>query len=306
MNPDEDFTPEDEIERYPIDLNADPYSIPAEDWLLTRRAVLLSPILSGTPLVSPPPTQLDDRRILLGETDVIEGFDYENRVLRSAETAGPPYFLAPIFEKNGAQFTKPHARSLVDPAPPPNVAFAVNQHILPNCATFKVEWCLDPASTFVNNRLDGENKIYWIDQGAPYDITGPPPTERFPQLQSLFLALDDAVAQSAVDDSKRSDAMTQLLQEQLGFADRTFRYSLVERFGDPASPWRSATQWIEWPEDPPRLNTAVFGGRRGQPPNDVKEDIFPRALRITIDAYDALGRLERPIRHVMILPVGKI
>ncbi|MGB0716894.1 MAG: hypothetical protein ACPGXK_13510, partial [Phycisphaerae bacterium] len=61
-----------------------------------------------------------------------------------------------------------------------------------------------------------------------------------------------------------------------------------------------------WPTNPPRLHTAVFGGRRGQSPNDVGEDIFPRALRITIDVYDNLGRLDNPVRHVMIIPVGKI
>jgi len=36
----------------------------------------------------------------------------------------------------------------------------------------------------------------------------------------------------------------------------------------------------------------------------VPDPMFPAALRITIDLYDQDGRLERPVRHVMIIPVG--
>ncbi len=37
---------------------------------------------------------------------------------------------------------------------------------------------------------------------------------------------------------------------------------------------------------------------------DNSTPIFPRALRITVDLFDDNDRFERPVRHVMILPVG--
>ena len=35
------------------------------------------------------------------------------------------------------------------------------------------------------------------------------------------------------------------------------------------------------------------------------DPIFPVALRITVELFDDAGRLERPIRHVMVIPVGE-
>jgi hypothetical protein len=33
--------------------------------------------------------------------------------------------------------------------------------------------------------------------------------------------------------------------------------------------------------------------------------VFPAALRITVDVYDAERRLPLPTRHVMVIPVGE-
>ena len=64
-----------------------------------------------------------------------------------------------------------------------------------------------------------------------------------------------------------------------------------------------------WPELAPdaRPNLIVFGAARrrfGTVDEEVPEDIFPGALRITIDVYDNQGRLQRPMRHVIVVPVG--
>jgi hypothetical protein len=40
-------------------------------------------------------------------------------------------------------------------------------------------------------------------------------------------------------------------------------------------------------------------------PEVAPDPLFPKALRITVDVYDAANRLHYPIRHVMVLPVGK-
>ena len=56
-----------------------------------------------------------------------------------------------------------------------------------------------------------------------------------------------------------------------------------------------------------RPNTVFFGAaRRNVNTGDVvSEDIFPSALRITIDVFDSERRLERPTRHVIVAQVGK-
>ena len=38
--------------------------------------------------------------------------------------------------------------------------------------------------------------------------------------------------------------------------------------------------------------------------NTIPDPMFPGALRITVEVYDNRGRLDRPIRHVMVIPVG--
>ncbi len=38
---------------------------------------------------------------------------------------------------------------------------------------------------------------------------------------------------------------------------------------------------------------------------DEPDLFFPRALRITVDLYDEAGEFDKPIRHVMVLPVGE-
>jgi prepilin-type N-terminal cleavage/methylation domain-containing protein len=52
------------------------------------------------------------------------------------------------------------------------------------------------------------------------------------------------------------------------------------------------------PGSPPDLSTRTTHAFLSNDP------LFPKALRITVDVYDNLSRLARPIRHVMIIPVG--
>jgi hypothetical protein len=97
-------------------------------------------------------------------------------------------------------------------------------------------------------------------------------------------------------------------------------YSLADRFGgpqlqdDPAyAPYYDPNcAWDPLAADD-RPNLVVFGAARRNPWPDlssaaddefVAEDIFPGALRITMDVYDGERRLDRPVRHVMVVPVG--
>jgi hypothetical protein len=90
-----------------------------------------------------------------------------------------------------------------------------------------------------------------------------------------------------------------------------YAYSLADRFrgptledNPPGEPWDElgASQR----RHDRRPNLILFGAhRRHVETNEVvPEDIFPHALRITVDLYDKGRRLDRPIRHVMVVSVG--
>ncbi len=279
--------------------NTTTYRIPAEDWHLASRRVLVS---HGSATLTPSAATLDDPLILLGATDVVENFNYEMRVLRPS--TGWPLYWPEIL--NDTESGKPYLRSELDLTPPPTVAYGVNQFFLPRCASFKVEWCLDPQSDFVGGRLDGEKEILWFDPGdSPSD-----PDEDADPLRSLRTAIAEALAQGDID---REGRLTDLLEKPLGGYGKRYAdpgavgggiefYSLEERFGGamPGGSW-------------PPLDLAVFTARRTKPADPLNptappeygpEDIFPAALRITIDIYDRERRLERPIRHVIVAPVG--
>jgi hypothetical protein len=80
-----------------------------------------------------------------------------------------------------------------------------------------------------------------------------------------------------------------------------FPYSLQWRFRDfVADP--------DWPsiEEDGGARTVVFNATRRLATEEIAQDeIFPAALRITVDVYDGAGRLDRPVRHVMVIPVGQ-
>ena len=46
-------------------------------------------------------------------------------------------------------FSSSPARCELDPTPPPQLPNGLGHYFLPNCASFKVEWALDPHSDFV-------------------------------------------------------------------------------------------------------------------------------------------------------------
>ncbi len=306
-------------------------AVPAAQWHLARRSVLLLP---NNPPVPPttPLTSLDDPRLLECQTDVfqpeavgaVRNFRYEDDVLRpqlSPTTGlpiGEPWFLPAIFGNVAmpyAQWRHPFARSRLDPSPPALYANRIGDYLLPSCASFKVEWTLNPRSEFVAGRLDGTNETYWFNPGwvDPAHPTGP---------SDPLKALDDKIKElkSKTDDaSKRLYAeLYSLLNDR--FFDGSFnpatglpyQYSLSDRFRGRVGPQGDPKAWDQLAPDKNRPNLVVFTATRPAPPppagtpasEPVLDPMFPGALRITIDVFDKERRLDRPIRHVMVIPIG--
>ncbi|MBU0718463.1 MAG: hypothetical protein KJ749_09470, partial [Planctomycetes bacterium] len=182
------------------------------------------------------------------------------------------------------------ARSQLDLTPPPQLADRLANYFLPNCASFKVEWALDPNSDFVGGLLEPsdaagdnwrESGVFWFDPGAADPL----------------VSVEDVIA-----DPKVNSERGQRLEELIRYSRAGASYSIRERF--------TTVGPVEWRDhgfgDDDRANLAVFAASR-RDTNDVvvPEEIFPAALRITVDMFDREGRLERPIRHVMVIPVGE-
>lgn len=302
--------------------------VPAEQWHLARRSVLILPKYEATPALIPPVLALDDLRVLKGETDIIAkfkpssgpivDFSYESFVLtpwdKSTESQ---WFLPPIFEHRAL----PYARSQLDVTPPPLYAERLAHYMLPRCASFKVEWSLNPRSDFVAGRLDGLHEVLWFDPGVAVTATDGP-------LKPLFDAIERIRNHPRYDPNFPSP-IEGLWDDKTLHPDGLPPYSLVERFhgGNPDLP--TIADGLGFRDQRPNLvaftatrahvdNTRYFDPppsdpRRGRepyrqpPPADapnVTDDIFPSALRITVDVYDNQRRLDRPMRHVMVIPVG--
>ncbi len=326
---DGDPTPDDEIERFPSDPTVY-YSLPAEGWHLARRVVHLlsadSPPPASVPKWADATTRnldeddghphidlLGNPAILMGKTDVMAEFDYEQWVITPMDVdsnittsewrySWPEVLNVP--DPPGAAVS-PFARSMLDPSPPARLADRLGHYFMPNCASFKVEWALDPASDFVGGRLessgdpDGRRQVFWFDPGAERPLA---------TLEDFFLGAH----------TSQYTELRELFEDALG-GDYDFNgggaintnqtYSLKDRFGGGSN---YDSLWHSDPfSSPGRPNVAVFAAQRrraaasGSTPGEpMPEDVFPIALRITVDLFDNLQRLERPIRHVMILPVG--
>ena len=167
-----------------------------------------------------------------------------------------PFPTAPAYDPPPGTLIPWFARSQMDLDPPPTQARRLGHYMLPNCASFKVEWLLeDPVA-----RELGE--LIWID---PIDPKG--------SLEALKQLTDDYEIEPKFD-------------------------ALIEKHFDPTD-----NNERFYPEEVG--SNHIFYANVLQDDVAVPDPLFPRALRVTIDVYDRAGRLERPIRHVMILRVGE-
>lgn len=290
--------------------------VPAEDWHLARRGVLLmSAPATRDPSdpaedfgVHPEKMSPEDYSLLLqGVVDVNGWFSFDEWVMPDVEAA-QPWFLPKIFPRK-PYVPQPYERSQLDPTPPARLADRLGHYFLPDCASFKVEWTLDPRSEFVDGRLDGVDEIYWFDPGL-YDPDKPQIEN---PLKELIVARDAAAAawRDAKDAQLKQRLETRyrnldsLLEQRTLHPDEMPAYSLSDRFLG-RTVLDDAESWSEVGPDG-RPNTVVFGAARRNVNTGVlvPEDVFPDALRITIDVFDKERRMERPIRHVIVAQVGK-
>lgn len=334
--------------------------LPASSWHLARREVHLIP--SDVPSLHPalPATQLaldwlstsvfgpQDRPgvgpglasddLLTGAIDIVVNFDYTSMVkqIDLSLVSGPyapvansvkkanGWMLPWVFGRDG-RATNPMARSELDTTPPPTLASRLGQYMLPNCASFKVEFSLNPRSDFVAGRLDGVNEILWIDLGHTEDPVGQTNAADDDSLSSIQEALDRATANNQTTLETRLQDLLQSVETRADGA----KYSLWERirggafaaksppsgYGD-FEPWDSLTDALDG-TNTNRANTQVFAATRpvhsdlttgavtaSDLDNVVPDPVFPSAIRITIDVFDPQRRLGRPTRYVIIAPVG--
>lgn len=305
---------------------------PAQNWHLARRSVLLLPTSSPgcyPPSITPTIDKLDDLRLLEASSDFVcfDGrdvgnnfppFTVENHILlpqwdpTTGAPLGAPWFPPAIFGRVAQAYGNwfnPLKRSRMDPTPPPTLASRLAHYMLPRCASFKVEWSLNPRSEFVDGRLGGVGEVFWFDPGDPADAV--------PSSDPLR-ALGDRVAGlkqggSCPPEDQTCFKLESLLNTRTTHLDGGF-YSLSDRFRTNGFPGADPEAWN--PIAPasashPPGNLVLFAASRPlqpQLPNErvvVPDDVFPSALRITVDLFDKDRRLDKPIRHVMVIPVGE-
>ncbi len=273
----------------------------AQNWHLARRSVVL--------MSQPPPASVDppwvswltgtnglhDPTLLTGESDVVGNFDFDLYMLQPGGFpggGGPPFYWPDVFNNSN-----PLLRSQLALLPPAKLANRLGHYFMPNCASFKVEWTLDPASDVVGGWLDREQRILWIDQG---DFGADPmnPTDDDP-LRQIREAEVDA---TTLGQGFRAVDLQWLLSNGIaGVNDVGWTpYSLEDRFGVGGDP-----QWLahSLATSGGRPSLAVFTANRGTN-GSLPEEFFPKALRITVEMFDRENRLQRPISHVMVIPVG--
>ncbi len=300
---------------FPLLNSQDASPVAASTWHLARRNLLLMP-------VEPPSADVNGLRwanslwedgeggddtisVLKGTVDVVGNFSFENLVLQPADPGLIPLQLPQAFYDSTGTITPLYSRSSLDLTPPARKASTLGHYFLPNCASFKVEWALDPNSTFVGGRLDYERELIWIDPGGGVWVDD----QEYNPLRELEAAFADASQNGPGD---RFLKLRELLATGVnspqnaatGF-DGLQEYTLLSRFRDNPE-WR-------FDEDGGKTYTNVFLANRAdagvyQDTGRIEllsEDIFPAAIRVTVDVYDSDNRLERPVRHVMVVPVGR-
>ncbi len=272
-----------------------PFNTPAENWHLARRAVLLvdlpeAAIVAADTTGGLPgsgndvPSTLDDATDVGGDnlypgiTPLVDGvIDFVDNTLFA--------FEAEVVNRSLVTFPLPIAasqwwlRSGLDLQPHATQASRIGHYFIPKCASFKVEWALDLRKfAFIpfnpNSGLpdSAPREIIWFDPANPI------PLGELNVLAAAYAAGAPFVAAA------------------LNVGPGSLMTLLLNRFTPGIPPMNSGIT----PQTPVWFaNDLINGGSLGEP-----DRYFPVALRITVDLYDHARRLDRPIRHVFVLPIG--
>jgi hypothetical protein len=264
------------------------------------------------------PSCLTRTELMNGRFDVVANFSFEDMVMNPlpCPNSEPRWALPRILVDDSCDAVwGTMGRSQLDETPPMQWANRMGHFLLPHCASFKVEWTLDPRGEFVDGRLNGAKEVYWFDPGQYDPRPGPVGSNPLSSLETAVTMASPTIR----------PPLETLLTQPTCHPDRypcpnaNDWYSLAERFvGTAGVPFpelqvNSESAWGPLAPDG-RPNLIVFGAARrnlgpdGAPTTEddeiVPEDVFPSALRITIDVYDEDRRLARPTRHVMVISVG--
>lgn len=292
-------------------------SLPAANYLRDGRRDYI--VNCPPPPLNPPAGWVPPR----GCSDLAKVLIYEQDV---TQRVPDPDFDAPAFLSGSQQPEAAAAvnwigRTQLPETPISRQAQRMGAYFLPKCASFKVEWALD--TTDVNygalrgTGLPGDGEIIWIDPGefakAVVDI------------QNRLIAFwNDACPDSPggvhplicrnIVERLRSELLGKLVPldpRPTGFVpDDCLEKHETSRFVDPGqngniNPVTRSTHLFYTQKPLPLCFLPFLGAGGVTVPPSVPDPLFPRALRITVDVYDPAGRLEKPIRHVMVLPVGQ-
>ncbi|UCG17474.1 MAG: type II secretion system protein [Phycisphaerales bacterium] len=261
-------------------MNPSPRSYPmaAQQWHLGRRSVVVTNRDPGTSAVS----SITDPLLLTGQADIL---------VSGAGGAGAFDFYGDVVQETSSTPSGWYARSQMDLTPPARLANRLGACFLPNCASFKVEWAV-PIS-----RLPDPERAYaglptvWVD---PYrdpdqfdDDTHQPDWVRL--LTDPAGPYQQASLSNYGGNSPERVAFTDFVA---AITDSGGQARFFKQAGVHDQPTTH-----EWTAQVDELTTSYAV------PGDP-DPFFPDALRITVDLYDDAGRLDRPIRHVMVIPVG--
>jgi type II secretory pathway pseudopilin PulG len=260
----------------PYDVHASPsapFPVPASDWHLARRSVVVAnrwpDLATEADLVPYFASRPGDAGLLNGTQDILganpshaDPFSYHEEV-GTGTVAVPPGW---------------YSRSRLDVAPPAAQAGRLGAYLLPNCASFKVEWALSLASLPDPNGVLRAFPTAWVDPYRDPDQLG-----NADDKPDWVLILDKCL--SAMQNAYGLNA-----EETVAFAAFHERVTWPQ----PNGRFRGSLTHAWYPEDP-----SSFGLTEKDP-----DPYFPAALRITVDVYDDTDRLERPIRHTMVISVG--
>lgn len=280
------------------------FLVPSQTWHLARRSVLLVPTapsfsngfgndLDDGPGDSDDILNLDPFGIRSGKRDIVgnaSAYLFSQNYACYDPSCVPFCPPCPSTDPTDWVLDPPaspdppswYARSRMDVTPPAVFASRLGHYFIPGCASFKVEWTVD------DPRLVGEPNVYWFDPGYRVD-----PSDSADVQDNLGELLN------VINDPTTDPARVARL--------KSLRGALLPRFGGtPSDPPLNTTLfptpvlgrpvWVD--VDPSNVNPTNPTGGEADP-------FFPTALRITVDLVDSKSRFDRPLRHVMILPVGQ-
>jgi hypothetical protein len=246
----------------------------ARAWHIARRSVLVTNRDPGgtgavTSLTDPKDPKKPNALLLTGAADIL-----------LSVSGGGFDFTTQVARGFSAVPETWYTRSQLDLTPPARLANRIGAYFLPNCASFKVEWALPLSRLPDPNGVLAGMPTVWIDPYRDRNQLADPKDK--PEWIAL---LDRCLA-----DMRNRYGLNSA--EATAFED--FQKDVARPL--PNGRFKGTTRH-EWSAEDPGFSAS-------KTPGDP-DPYFPTALRITVDVYDDAARLDRPIRHTMVIPVGE-